>query len=230
LSSTTFLNSSRLTRFLEYGVKVALDPRKEVNEYTIGIDVFDRDANFDTRIDPIVRVHARRLRDKLGQYYSVQGAADPIEIRLPLRSYIPEFHVRKGEPPSEPREPFVLGVGPFFESSASGDHRAFTQDLICDIVHLFLERTRYSLFVSAGDGSELNDLSYGFDAILWGTIGQSGSQLRLLTQLEIFPGRRKLWSHVFEIQNGGGNSERKRIANSITEAVRERLGSRVTPS
>jgi hypothetical protein len=31
----------------------------------LGLEVFDKDASFDPRIDPIVRVEASRLRSKL---------------------------------------------------------------------------------------------------------------------------------------------------------------------
>ena len=37
----------------------------ELKEYTLGVEVFDRGASFDPRIDTIVRVQARRLRAKL---------------------------------------------------------------------------------------------------------------------------------------------------------------------
>jgi hypothetical protein len=55
------------------------------------VDVFDRGANYDPRLDPIVGVEARRLRAQLRQYYSSVGAADTVRIDIPDCSYAPLF-------------------------------------------------------------------------------------------------------------------------------------------
>ena len=66
LSSQALQSSPRLRRFLECVVRHSLaghdDPLKE---YTLGVEVFDRSVRFDPRDDAIVRVEARRLREKL---------------------------------------------------------------------------------------------------------------------------------------------------------------------
>src|SRR5579875_1612886 len=70
LSSAAFRRSARLARFLRFLVEQALDPNcRALKEYTIGVEVFDRPATYDPRLDPIVRVEARRLRAKLREYY-----------------------------------------------------------------------------------------------------------------------------------------------------------------
>ena len=51
--------------------------------YTLGIDVFDRDVDFDPQVDPIVRIEAGRLRRALERYYLTEGKNDPIVIRIP---------------------------------------------------------------------------------------------------------------------------------------------------
>jgi len=61
-----FSLDGRLRRFLEYVVEKSLGGEEnQLKEYTIGLAVFDRGADFDPRIDPIVRVEAGRLRHKL---------------------------------------------------------------------------------------------------------------------------------------------------------------------
>ena len=67
LASPIFVNSERLCAFLRFVVEQALQgsPPKE---YTLGIEVFGRDASYDPRTDPVVRVEARRLRYKLKEY------------------------------------------------------------------------------------------------------------------------------------------------------------------
>ena len=66
LSSTAFAQADRLKRFLRYVVEETVAGRGEgLKEYSIGVEVFDREASFDPRTDPIVRVQARRLRARL---------------------------------------------------------------------------------------------------------------------------------------------------------------------
>ncbi len=58
-----------LRRLLRFLVERTLEGRShEVKEYAVGVDVFDRGADFDPRTDTIVRAEARRLRAKLAEY------------------------------------------------------------------------------------------------------------------------------------------------------------------
>src|SRR5581483_1686246 len=98
LQSQLFSRSPRLSLFLKWGVEAALKGQTQVSEYAIGIEVFDRAIDFDPRLDPIVRVHARRLRSKLVQYYQHEGAGDRVQLALPMRAYIPTFHARVPPP------------------------------------------------------------------------------------------------------------------------------------
>jgi hypothetical protein len=60
---------------------------KPLNEYSLGIDVFDRGESFDPATDTIVRVQGRRVRAKLENYYASEGNADPIVIEVPKGQY-----------------------------------------------------------------------------------------------------------------------------------------------
>ncbi|SHF43707.1 TolB amino-terminal domain-containing protein [Litoreibacter ascidiaceicola] len=104
LGSRQFCNAPRLTRFLTYVVAESLAGRKHrLKGYTIGIEVFDKEADFDPQTDTIVRVQARALRQKLDQYYRQDGRDDPIHITIPKGSYEPSFYVSwDGEKPNEP--------------------------------------------------------------------------------------------------------------------------------
>ena len=53
------------------------------------MEIFDRDSAYDSRVDSIVRVEARRLRDKLTAYYSAEGRDNPVIIELPKGAYVP---------------------------------------------------------------------------------------------------------------------------------------------
>jgi serine/threonine-protein kinase len=65
--------------------------REALKEYSIGLDVFDRDPSFDPKVDSIVRSTARQLRLKLAQYYQTDGQNRPMRIVLPKGSYLAEF-------------------------------------------------------------------------------------------------------------------------------------------
>ena len=84
LSSTAFAQVDRLKRFLRYVVEETVAGRSEkLKEYSIGVEVFDRETSFDPRTDPIVRVQARRLRARLTRYYEEEGRHEEIRIELP---------------------------------------------------------------------------------------------------------------------------------------------------
>jgi CheY-like chemotaxis protein len=92
LASDLFLKSPQLSRFLRFCVDETLAGQQEcLKEQVLGTDVFRRPSPFDPRLDPIVRVEARRLRSKLDQYYSGEGASDPVIISLQRGDYTPRF-------------------------------------------------------------------------------------------------------------------------------------------
>lgn len=92
LAGEGFKNAERLTRFLRFTVERTLSGEgAELKEYRLGTEVYDRGADFDPRVDPIVRVEARRLRAKLAEYYDGPGRADAVRITMPKGGYTPAF-------------------------------------------------------------------------------------------------------------------------------------------
>jgi len=65
-----------------------------MNEYLVGVEVFGRPPNYDPRIDPIVRVQARKLRQRLAAYYERDGGQDSILIEVPSGGYAARFRRR----------------------------------------------------------------------------------------------------------------------------------------
>ena len=115
LSSAPFARSSQLANFLRFVVNEQLSGRDEApKEYALGRQVFGRGADYDPRIDPIVRVQARQLRFKLSEYYETTGAADPIRIEMPKGSYLPEINFA-AEETIEPEPATELLAGPASE-------------------------------------------------------------------------------------------------------------------
>lgn len=92
LASEQFATSPNLKKFLSYIIEQKLDGNEAgLKAYSIAIDAFGRSEDFDSQIDPIVRVQAGRLRKELAAYYEGAGANDPVRIDVPRGSYRPEF-------------------------------------------------------------------------------------------------------------------------------------------
>ena len=103
LNSGPFHQAQRRQRFLEYIVNEALAGRGErLKGYSVAQAVFDRAETFDPNIDPIVRLEAGRLRDRLREYYDGDGRDDPVLIELPKGTYTPLIELRQA-PTLDPR-------------------------------------------------------------------------------------------------------------------------------
>jgi hypothetical protein len=91
--------SESLCKLLRYLARHVLDhPGTPIKEYQIATEVFGRSADFDPQLDSMVRVQAGRLRVKLSEYYTGDGAEDPIVVELPKGTYVLAFHHRATMP------------------------------------------------------------------------------------------------------------------------------------
>jgi hypothetical protein len=98
-SSATFQRSRRLRDFLVFICEQALqDPPREIREEEIAVHVFEKPLDFDPTTDTLVRVQASQLRKRLFQYFSSEGAAEPLVIELPKGAYRPAFRTREAVP------------------------------------------------------------------------------------------------------------------------------------
>lgn len=98
LASSAFAQSRRRQSFLKYIVGETLVGRGErLKGYNVGLEVFDRPKTFDPVVDPVVRIEAARLRDKLREYYEIDGRNDPIRIELPKGGYAPRIEFRQAQ-------------------------------------------------------------------------------------------------------------------------------------
>ena len=94
VASKSFATSERLVRFLEFSCEQVLAGKgSELKEQVLALEVFGRDPSYDPRTNSLVRVTALKLRSKLIEYYSGEGAHEPVRIELPKGSYAPVFHI-----------------------------------------------------------------------------------------------------------------------------------------
>ena len=108
-ASRSFRNSTRHVRFLRHlvGATMAGDVAA-LREITLALEVFMRSAaRFDPRRDTIVRVEARRLRQRLANYYADEGQQARLEFVLPARGYQMEIKHRDRLAPAERRRSSV---------------------------------------------------------------------------------------------------------------------------
>jgi len=109
LASRGFVSAGRLSRLLRHVVEKTLaGETDQLKEYSVGMEVFDRDDKYDPRIDSIVRVEAGRLRSRLEEYYGADGAADPVRISLPRGAYVALFEPHQAPPPVPVQEPDTI--------------------------------------------------------------------------------------------------------------------------
>ena len=105
VASPHFAASPRLKKFLRFVVEQTLQGGAvDLKESVIGVEVFERDASYDPRIDPVVRVMAGRVRERLQHYYDTDGNLDEVRIELPKGGYVPHFEWNRPQPPAPPAE------------------------------------------------------------------------------------------------------------------------------
>ena len=113
LANPLFKNSKRYPNLLRYVVERTLDGHPgELKERTLGVEVFGREPDYDTNLDPVVRTTAAEIRKRLAQYYQDPSHEGQLRIDLPLGSYAPEFRVPVEKPVSAPPPLPVLAAPP----------------------------------------------------------------------------------------------------------------------
>jgi hypothetical protein len=93
LASPLFHSSKRYPKFLRFVVARALAGQTDqLKERILGVEIFDRPADYDTNTDPIVRVTAAEIRKRIEHYYQDHKHKHEIRMILPAGSYAPQFY------------------------------------------------------------------------------------------------------------------------------------------
>jgi beta-glucanase (GH16 family) len=136
--------SASLVRFLSFICNKHFEGKAgEIRENMIAVEALGRkESNFDSQDDPIVRVTARALRKKLGEYYENEGKDHPLQIVLPLGHYVPQFIRRTdqsagsgisadlalaGQPQAEVENPDDNRTIPALSEEVSGNEQHLTR-------------------------------------------------------------------------------------------------------
>lgn len=92
LQSKYFAKAKKKARFLEFVCEQSfLGNAEKLNEYLIGVEVYERGSAFDQQQDAIVRVQAHEIRRTLKEYYESEGKESSLRVELPSGGYVPVF-------------------------------------------------------------------------------------------------------------------------------------------
>ena len=239
LASRQFTRSHRLCRFLRFSVEQTLAGRSaQLKEQIIGVEVFDRKADYDPRIDPIVRVEARRLRAKLKAYYNSPGRGDPIMILLPKGAYLPFFKMRAVAPevaaPSLPAHGLgkkSIVVLPFENLLQGTDDDYFSDGLTEELIHL-LTRVPNLRVVAWATASQLRgrerDLAgirqqLHVGTLLRGSVRRTEGRVRVTAQLIDSESGDYLWSETYDRRLENVFAIQEEMARAIVRALELKL-------
>lgn len=121
LASPGFARSPRMTAMLRYIVERTLNGEAAyLKEYTIALEVFEREEDFDPQTNPVVRVQASKLRRLLSLYFLEEGRNDPVEIELPRGAYVPSWRLRTESVAASELSPSASAVDEVGETPAPG--------------------------------------------------------------------------------------------------------------
>src|SRR5262245_25418091 len=216
LNSGPFHQSQRRQRFLEYLVNETLAGRGErLKGYNIALEVFDRPQTFDPTVDPLVRIEAARLREKLREYYGTEGQSDAIHIDLPKGTYTPQIEFRQ-----EPRTARgtvaatqqvsstvpAVAVLPFDDLSAD-QNLGYLGDGVAEDIITALSRfpdlvvvARSSSFTHKGKAVDVREVGkdLGVDYVVEGSVRKEGDKLRIIAQLIDTKTGEHVWAERFD--------------------------------
>ena len=237
LSSRGFSRSGRLSRFLRFAVEQTLAGHSEhLKEQCIGLEVFDRKTDYDPRIDPIVRVEARRLRAKLKAYYTSPGRRDDIVIAFPKGTYVPVFRCRGATPAGSPRvEPLEksIVVLPFTNLTPGAGDDYFSDGLAEELIHL-LTRIPGLRVVAWSSASQMRgreqDLAgirqqLKVGSVLRGSVRRTPARVRVTAQLIDAESGSYLWSEAYDRVLRNVFAIQEEMARAIVDTLQLRLSS-----
>lgn len=225
-----------MARFLRFTAEQALCGQGDtLKEIVVGSEVFDRARGYDPRLDPIVRVEARRLRAKLRAYYEGPGQSDALVIEYPKGGYAPVFRHAAAQS-HRPAAGHAIAVLPFENLSTEPDSRYFSDGITEEIIHALtrIADLRVLAWNTASRLRDENDLdairrTLHVDHVLRGSVRTSGDLLRVSAYLIDAVRGEYIWSRTFDRQMSDVFAIQREIASSIAAALRLRLADTARP-
>ena len=227
VNSKAFRQGDRLQKFLTFVVEEALAGRgDQLKEYPIGIDVFGKDDGFDPRMDPIVRVQARRLRMRLQTYYRLEGQLDSLVIEMPKGGYSPTFRTIDQSPVKRILAPALISrntvaVRHFEDCSSAGSEKSLTHGLSSEIIYRL---SKIEGLVLIDGTSAVSENLQQAAIIISGTVRKSQNVLRINMQMTDALRGSVLWSEFIDRPADNDLALQEEVAQMVAQAVLPELG------
>ena len=224
ICSSSELNTKlQLSKLLRYLVDETLAGRAEnLKGFTIGLEVFKKEKDFDPERDPIVRIHAGRLRRMLKMYFLETGMNDPIKIEIPKGKYIPVFldNVLSEEDPKpkmmeKPDPPKYPSIALFLFKNLTGNPdndyfaRGFSEELSVELTK-YEDLIIYNCMPSSGlNYTDLNIHEFirdkGVRFMVDGSIQFDNRQVKILVKLTDIMEGEQIWAESYQRGLSAGN-------------------------
>lgn len=223
LDSVDFRKARQACRLLRFLVESKLRGKlRETAEYAIGIAVFGRDPNsYSTAEDPIVRVQAGRLRQRLASYYAGAGRDDALRIVIPLGSYMPAVERTQATQPATP--PCRLTLRPFTCLSQEEGAAAFCLGLDDELAHRLFHMPCIALLPRGAGGPNASHM-------LEGSVRTDGQLLRVSIGLTDTIAGATLHTAQFDLQLPFGIVLQEMLARAIAERLLQQLSLSPAPA
>lgn len=227
LASKTFSQVERLKRFISFIVGETVAGRGgDLKEYVIGVQVFGKEASFDPRTDPIVRVQARRLRTRLARYYRDEGNADELIVDLPKGGYAPVFRTRDEAPAAKRSLTATLAgrntvaVLPLTDLSPGGTLNYFCRGLRDEIVHALTSMKALRVLAARRDEAGASDIDAPDAALLIsGGVRSARDRVRVTIHLVDGASGFYLWSESTDVELADPLAGQETIAKMVADKV-----------
>jgi serine/threonine-protein kinase len=187
-----------------------------------------------------VRVDASRLRAKLREYYSTEGATDSLTIDLPKGSYAPVFRnasTHASADGNNSREQTLLSIAVLpFSNLSPRTEDYFSDGLTEEIIHALSSIeglrvvARASCFAMKHRNADIREIgrALNVDLVLEGSVRISGNELRATVQLVNTGNGYQMWSRRYDRHLNDVFSVQDDIAREIVDTLRLSTGNRPT--
>jgi len=245
-ASSQFRSSEKQRHFLSYVIDETLEGRKDqIKGYTVAVAVYNRKADFDPQVDPIVRVEAGRLRRALEHYYLTDGIEDPIRIEIPKGGYVPQFIALldnasgSGEPFSPPGREIVdrgpsIAVLPLDNLAGDNSQDYFAEGLTEELT---AELARYQELNVIASQSTMQFRDQGVDPriigrklnvrfLLAGSVRIDGETIKISTRLIDTTNNAQIWTASYRRDMTPANliELQEEIAQNTVGALADQFG------
>jgi TolB-like protein len=247
LQSSMFFQSDRLCRFLRFTVERTLKGEGDtVKEYLIGTEVYDRPTSYHPSEDSIVRSEARRLRNKLREYYDSVGGSDRVTIYYRPGSYVPVFRsqpkhgLKIAARAPAAREHLTGGNGipvavlPFSDGSGSKSAGVYAQLITDELIHELVRTDGVRVTAASSvaplvaKAMDVRSLArkLNVEIVFEGAVCQENNLLRVTSRVVNPADGFQIWSERIDTEPDlkGLSTVAQRIASSLVSRIRPSNG------